>query len=83
MGTDRRVYPCAGDLPCNRPAAIREAKRAKEEGKERVILFNWSGHGLMDLIGYDAYLSGKLTAYELPQAEIEKSLAAIRAYPKP
>ncbi len=30
-------------------AVIEEAKKAKEEGKEKVILFNWSGHGLLDL----------------------------------
>ena len=29
---------------------IREALKAKEEGKEKVILFNWSGHGLVDLM---------------------------------
>jgi len=34
---------------------IREAKQAKEEGKEKVIVMNWSGHGLMDLSGYQAY----------------------------
>ena len=43
-------------------AVVQEAQRAKEEGKEKVILFNWSGHGLMDLAAYDAYLSGKLDA---------------------
>ncbi len=41
-------------------AVIDEAKKAKEEGKERVILMNWSGHGLMDLQGYDRYLNGNL-----------------------
>lgn len=44
---------------------IDEAIEAGEEGKEKVILFNYSGHGLMDLTGYDAYLSGKLTDYKL------------------
>ena len=39
---------------------IEEAKRAKEEGEPRVILLIWSGHGLIDLAAYDAYLSGKL-----------------------
>jgi tryptophan synthase beta chain len=34
-------------------AAIREAKKAREEGKEKVILFNFIGHGLMDLVGYE------------------------------
>ncbi len=41
-------------------AAIDEAIKAREEGKKRVILFNLSGHGLLDLPSYDAYLSGKL-----------------------
>ena len=43
-------------------AAIDEALRAKEEGKERVILFNLSGHGLLDLAAYDKYFAGQLTA---------------------
>ncbi|MBN1269794.1 MAG: TrpB-like pyridoxal phosphate-dependent enzyme [Kiritimatiellae bacterium] len=62
---------------------IREANRAKEEGKERVILMNWSGHGLMDLTGYDAFFSGRLTDYELPEEEMAKSLRAIENLPKP
>ena len=41
-------------------AVVQEAMRAKEEGKEKVILFNWSGHGMIDLSSYDAYLAGKL-----------------------
>ncbi len=64
-------------------AVIQEAERAKEEGKEKAILFNWSGHGLMDLTGYDAYLSGKLQDYPLPEEELRKSLAAIKDLPKP
>jgi tryptophan synthase beta chain len=64
-------------------AVVREALQAKEEGKEKVILFNWSGHGLVDLAAYDAYLSGKLTKYELPEEEIKKSLDAIAGLPKP
>jgi tryptophan synthase beta chain len=64
-------------------AAIREAKRATEEGKQKVILFNWSGHGLMDLTGYDAYLSGKLTNYLMSPDEMAKSLKSIEGLPKP
>jgi tryptophan synthase beta chain len=41
-------------------AAIDEAIKAREEGKKRVILFNLSGHGLMDMPSYDAYMSGRL-----------------------
>ena len=40
--------------------AIDEAIQAREEGKKRVILFNLSGHGLLDLASYEAYFSGKL-----------------------
>ena len=64
-------------------ATVREAQRAKEEGKERVILMNWSGHGLMDLLGYDAYLSGKLSDYSLPQEAIEQALHDLDGLPKP
>jgi tryptophan synthase beta chain len=64
-------------------AVVEEARRAKEEGKERTILFNWSGHGLVDLAAYDAYLSGKLVSYELPDEEIARALKAIEGFPKP
>lgn len=64
-------------------AVIEEAKKAREEGKEKNILFNLSGHGLMDLSGYEAYLGGRLTDYSLPEEEIEKSLELISKYPKP
>jgi len=63
-------------------AVVDAARQAKEEGKEKTILFNWSGHGLVDLAAYDAYLSGKLTPYELPEAEIERALQAIAGLPK-
>jgi tryptophan synthase beta chain len=41
-------------------AAIDEALAAKETGEERVILFNYSGHGFLDLQAYDDYLAGRL-----------------------
>jgi tryptophan synthase beta chain len=41
-------------------AVVEEAKKAREAGKKRVILFNLSGHGLLDLSAYETYLSGKL-----------------------
>ena len=41
-------------------AAIDEALKAKEEGVERVILFNLSGHGLIDMASYDRYFAGEL-----------------------
>ena len=41
-------------------AAIDEALLAKEEGAERVILFSYSGHGLLDLAAYDDFLHDRL-----------------------
>jgi tryptophan synthase beta chain len=41
-------------------AAIDEAVKARAEGRKRVIVFNLSGHGMLDLAAYDAYLTGKL-----------------------
>lgn len=41
-------------------AVIDEALAAEETGDEKVILFNYCGHGLLDLSAYDAYLQGQL-----------------------
>ena len=54
--------------------AIDEALAAKEAGEKRVILFNLSGHGYLDLGAYDSYLAGNLTNHEHPQEEIEEAL---------
>ncbi|HUX12349.1 MAG TPA: TrpB-like pyridoxal phosphate-dependent enzyme [Spirochaetia bacterium] len=64
-------------------AAIQEAKRAKEEGKEKTIVFNLSGHGLMDLAGYDAYFQGKLKDYAPTDEELARSMAILGQYPRP
>lgn len=64
-------------------ATIREAKKAKEEGKEKVILFNFSGHGLMDLIGYDKYQNGLLNDFEYPGEDIAANLKKLEGYPLP
>ena len=64
-------------------AAIAEARKAKEEGKEKVIVFTWSGHGLLDLSAYDKYLSGQLTNYALSDEDIAKSEDIFRNYPRP
>ncbi len=55
-------------------AAIDEAVKAKEAKEEKVILFNFSGHGLIDLASYDTYLKGEMQDYVLPDSEIEKAL---------
>ena len=58
-------------------AAIREANKAKEEGKQQVILFNLSGHGLIDMTAYDNYISGDLRNYTLSDEEIKKNLETV------
>jgi len=60
-------------------AAVDEALRAKEEGRERTILFGLSGHGHFDLSAYDAYLAGVLQDHELPQEAIDAALAQLPA----
>ena len=60
---------------------IREARKAKEEGKEKVILMNWSGHGLMDLQGYEAFLDGRISDYALPDELLQRSLASLEGHP--
>ena len=56
-------------------SAIVEAKRADEEGKEKAILFNLSGHGFFDLAAYDDFLSGKLVDHEHPETKIQEALS--------
>jgi tryptophan synthase beta chain len=55
-------------------AAINEALKAKEEGSKKVILFNLSGHGLIDMSAYDQYLAGDLINHEVSDEEIAKNL---------
>ena len=62
---------------------VSEAKKAKEEGKEKVILFNFSGHGLIDLAAYDKYLSGSLVNYDFPAEDIAEAEKVLEQYPKP
>ena len=54
-------------------ATIQEALKAKEEGVAKTILFNLSGHGLVDMASYDKYLSGDLVNYTLTEETIAKS----------
>ncbi len=58
-------------------AAIDEALKAKEEGRQRNIVFCLTGHGHFDLAAYENYLSGKLVDFEHPEADIAKSLAGL------
>ncbi|CDN31280.1 Tryptophan synthase beta chain like [Mucinivorans hirudinis] len=58
-------------------ATIREALKAKEEGVEKVILFNLSGHGLIDMASYDKFLLGELSDFSVPDEDIAASIAKL------
>ncbi|MDR2122358.1 MAG: TrpB-like pyridoxal phosphate-dependent enzyme [Flavobacteriaceae bacterium] len=58
-------------------AAINEANKCKESGEEKVILFNLSGHGLIDMAAYDKYISGDLVNYKLSDEDIAKNISEL------
>ncbi len=58
-------------------AAINEAKACIETGEEKVILFNLSGHGLIDMASYDKFLSGELQDYYVTQEEVTANVAKL------
>ncbi len=57
--------------------AIREAKRADEEGRSKVILFNLSGHGLIDMAAYDQYLAGDLSNFKVTDEQIAENVSKL------
>lgn len=57
--------------------AIREALKAKEEGVQKTILFNLSGHGLIDMAAYDSYIAGDLSNYIVTDEEVAKNVATL------
>jgi len=54
--------------------AIDEALKAKEEGTPKTILFNLSGHGMVDMTAYDQYFAGDLTNYSLSENDIAENV---------
>ena len=74
---------CAPETSHAIACTIDEAIKAREEGKEKAILFCYSGHGLMDLVGYEKYIIGQLTDYTLPEEDLQKSLESLKDFPKP
>ena len=58
-------------------ATIREAKRCKESGEQKTILFNLSRHGLIDMPSYDRFICGDLQNYALSDAEIRKNVSGL------
>ena len=81
-----RFARAEGIIPGPEPAhAIRavfdEAEAAKQEGDERVILFNLSGHGHFDMAAYDAYHAGKLEDLEFSESDMESALERLPEAP--
>ncbi len=60
-------------------AVVDIALRARERGEEATILFNLSGHGLLDLKAYEEFLSGKLEPYHYPREEVERNIGRLMA----
>ena len=59
-------------------ATVREALKCKESGESKIILFNLSGHGLIDMTAYEQYLNGDLMNYEVSNEEIKKNLENVQ-----
>jgi tryptophan synthase beta chain len=55
-------------------SAIDEALKAKDEGKEKVILFNLSGHGHFDMPSYELFFNNHLEDYEYPDELVTEAL---------
>ena len=62
-------------MPSPRPSP--KPCKPRQEGKQRTILFNLSGHGHFDMQSYIAYQAGKLENYEYPAEEIAMALAGL------
>ena len=58
-------------------AAIREAEKCKQSGEHKVILFNLSGHGLIDMSAYDQYLNGDLVNHRVSDEDIQQTLKGV------
>ncbi|CDE84198.1 tryptophan synthase beta chain 1 [Coraliomargarita sp. CAG:312] len=58
-------------------AAMDEARKCKETGESKAILFNLSGHGHLDMSAYMEYFSGNLSNYEYPEQEIAMALSGL------
>lgn len=68
---------CAPETSHAVAAAINEALEAKQNGEKKTILFNYSGHGLLDLQAYKYLLEGVLENYEYPDADIKKAMSEL------
>src|SRR5690554_247184 len=57
--------------------AMIEAEKAKESGEEKVILFNFSGHGHFDMAAYQSFVDGGLQDYEYPSERIAAAMEKV------
>ena len=69
---------CEGIIPAPESshaiaATINEALKCKVAGEKKTILFNLSGHGLIDMAAYDRYFANDLSNYEVTANEIAQS----------
>ena len=63
-------------------ATIDEARRCKQQNKEKVILFNLCGHGILDIEGYREYFAGKMKDNDADPAELKRALDEVKGlYP--
>jgi len=63
--------------------AIEEAKKAAETGEEKTIVISWSGHGLLDLSGYEEFLKGNLDSSSMSEEELQESIKKLNDNLKP
>jgi len=62
---------------------VEEAQKAKEEGREKVIVASFSGHGLLDLGSYERFFAGEIIDCEMPEEVITNVNELLKDYPKP
>ena len=55
-------------------ATVNEPLRCKEAGEQKVILFNLSGHGLIDMSAYDQFLAGSLQDFEVTDEDVARNI---------
>lgn len=55
-------------------ATIDEAIKCREQKEEKVIVFNFSGHGHFDLAAYDSFFAKKLEDYDYPEEKVKEAL---------
>ena len=60
-------------------ATVREALKCKEAGEKKVLLFNLSGHGMIDMAAYDRFLAGDLVDFAPTDEQLHQSLDEVSA----